>query len=282
MSTLLISLDERKCEVKECTDLSRRYNQLRKRKEIKRAVYVYLLAIAGVLIVHINTPPQRGYAENRIKKWYQVSPSEAVKRVCKIRSRGLVKMSEIFNSEGMCEGKMMPFQTTSRRTSICFERSFTKLLRLIKAIALWLLTHRLIGLLEVSPISWRRTCNHATVLPVCMAAMYSDSTGGEPLFTHWVCAEYMVGSETKYPAWTHWAHFDHFCNLPPICPPKYPPGTCWVFLQSTHHRTRQGWSWFTHWVHFDRSCNLPTFCPPKYPLGTCWVFLQSTHQEPSG
>ena len=33
-------------------------------------------------------------------------------------------------------------------------------------------------------------------------------TGGEPLFTHWVCAEYMVGSETKYPAWTHWVHFD--------------------------------------------------------------------------
>ena len=24
-------------------------------------------------------------------------------------------------------------------------------------------------------------------------------TGGEPLFTHWVHAEYMVGSETKYP-----------------------------------------------------------------------------------
>ena len=51
-------------------------------------------------------------------------------------------------------------------------------------------------------------------------------TGGKPLFTHRVCAEYMVGSETKYPAWTHWVHFDRFCNLPPICPLKYPPGTC--------------------------------------------------------
>ena len=51
-------------------------------------------------------------------------------------------------------------------------------------------------------------------------------TGGEPLFTHWVHGEYMVGSETKYPAWTHRAHFDYFYNLPPIHPPKYPPGTC--------------------------------------------------------
>ena len=50
----------------ERTNLSRRSNQLRKRKEIKRAVYVYLSAIAGVLIVHINTPPQREYAKNRI------------------------------------------------------------------------------------------------------------------------------------------------------------------------------------------------------------------------
>ena len=51
-------------------------------------------------------------------------------------------------------------------------------------------------------------------------------TGGKPLFTHWVCAEYMVGSETKYPAWTHQVHFDYFYNLPPIHPPKYSPGTC--------------------------------------------------------
>jgi hypothetical protein len=54
----------------------------------------------------------------------------------------------------------------------------------------------------------------------------SRLTGGEPLFTHWVCGEYMVGSETKYPAWTHRVHFDYFYNSPPICPPKYPPGTC--------------------------------------------------------
>ena len=45
----------------------------------------------------------------------------------------------------------------------------------------------------------------------------------------------MVGSETKYPAWTHQVHFDYFYNLPPICPPKYPLGTCWVFSKSTHH-----------------------------------------------
>ena len=53
-----------------------------------------------------------------------------------------------------------------------------------------------------------------------------NHTGGEPLFTHQVRAEYMVGSETKYPAWTHRVYFDHFCNSPPICPLKYPPGTC--------------------------------------------------------
>ena len=51
-------------------------------------------------------------------------------------------------------------------------------------------------------------------------------TGGKPLFTYWVCTEYMMGSETKYPAWTHQVHFDYFCNSPPIRPPKYPPGTC--------------------------------------------------------
>ena len=48
-------------------------------------------------------------------------------------------------------------------------------------------------------------------------------TGGEPLFTHWVCAEYMVGSETKYPAWTHRVHFDYFCNLPPKKVPTTEP-----------------------------------------------------------
>ena len=112
-----------------------------------------------------------------------------------------------------------------------------------------------------------------------MGPLSSLFTGGEPLFTHWVCAEYMVGSETKYPAWTHWVHFDYFCNLPPICPPKYPPATCWVFSKSTHHRTCWGWPWFTHWVCLDYFYISPTLCSPKYPLGTCWVFLQSTHSD---
>ena len=107
----------------------------------------------------------------------------------------------------------------------------------------------------------------------------ASATGGEPLFTHWVCGEYMVGSETKYPAWTHQVHFDYFCNSPPICLLKYPPGTCWVFSKSTHHRTHQEWPWFTHWVHLDYFYISPTLCPPKYPLGTCWVFLQSTHPD---
>ena len=53
-----------------------------------------------------------------------------------------------------------------------------------------------------------------------------EDTGGEPLFTHWVHGEYMVGSETKYPAWTHRVHFDYILIIFTICPPKYPPGTC--------------------------------------------------------
>ena len=63
-------------------------------------------------------------------------------------------------------------------------------------------------------------------LPFGCCTTLRTYTGGKPLFTHWVCGEYMVGSETKYPAWTRWVHFDHFCNSPPICPVKYPPGTC--------------------------------------------------------
>ena len=100
-------------------------------------------------------------------------------------------------------------------------------------------------------------------------------TGGKPLFTHWVHGEYIVGSETEYPAWTHQVHLDYICHLPPICPPKYPLGTCWVFSKSTQHRTHQGWFWFTPGFIL---INL-TIHSPKYPLGTCWVFLQSTHPD---
>ena len=38
-------------------------------------------------------------------------------------------------------------------------------------------------------------------------------TGGKPLFTHWVYAEFIVGFEPKYSAWAYQAHWDYFCNL---------------------------------------------------------------------
>ena len=59
-------------------------------------------------------------------------------------------------------------------------------------------------------------------------------TGGEPLFTHQVCVEFIVGSEPKYPAWAHQVHLDYFCNLPTGLPSICPLGTCWVFSKSTH------------------------------------------------
>ena len=108
---------------------------------------------------------------------------------------------------------------------------------------------------DVTNILWPES-KHATRGRMRCWVQQAGYTGGKPLFTHRVRAEYMVGSETKYP-----------------------PGTCWVFSKSTHHRTRRGWPWFTHWVHLYYFYISPTLHPPKYPLGTCWVFLQSTHPD---
>ena len=58
-------------------------------------------------------------------------------------------------------------------------------------------------------------------------------TGGEPLFTLWVCGGFIVGSETKYPAWTHWVHFDYFYNLPTHLSSMSPLGIWWVFSKRT-------------------------------------------------
>ena len=52
-----------------------------------------------------------------------------------------------------------------------------------------------------------------------------NNTGGEPLFTQWVRGGFIVGSETKYPAWTHQVHFDYFYDLPAHLPSMGPPGT---------------------------------------------------------
>ena len=65
-------------------------------------------------------------------------------------------------------------------------------------------------------------------------------TGGEPLFTHQVCVEFIVGSEPKYPAWAHQVHLDYFYNLPTNLPSICPPDTCWVFSKSTHQGTQHG------------------------------------------
>ena len=56
-------------------------------------------------------------------------------------------------------------------------------------------------------------------------------TGGKPLFTHWVCGEYMVGSEAKYPAWTHQVHFGYFLITLTICPQFTHPNTHQVHVE---------------------------------------------------
>ena len=65
-------------------------------------------------------------------------------------------------------------------------------------------------------------------------------TGGKPLFTHQVHAEFIVGSEPKYPAWAHQVHLDYFYSSPTNLPSICPPGTCWVFSKSTHRGTQHG------------------------------------------
>ena len=87
-------------------------------------------------------------------------------------------------------------------------------------------------------------------------------TGSKPLFTHWVHGEYMVGSETKYPAWTHRVHFDYFLI------------TFTIRTQFAHPNTHQ--------VHVEYFYKVPTQIatdhqvgyiqkiPTKNPVGKCW------------
>ena len=90
-----------------------------------------------------------------------------------------------------------------------------------------------------------------------------DITGGEPLFTHWAHGEYMVGSETKYPAWAHRVHVDYFLI------------TFTIYPQFTHPNT--------HRAHFEYFYKVPTQIPAdcwagyiqkvptKNPVGKFWL-----------
>ena len=130
-------------------------------------------------------------------------------------------------------------------------------------------------------------------------------TGGKPLFTHWVRGEYMVGSKTKYPAWTHWAHFDYFLITFAICPQFIHPNTHRVHVEYfqkvlSTEPIEGGFDLptgfilinftlcpqFTHpntqWAHFGYfykvPTQIPTDCqagyiqkvPTKNPVGKCW------------
>ena len=58
-------------------------------------------------------------------------------------------------------------------------------------------------------------------------------TGAKPLFTQWVNGGFIVGSETKCPAWTQLVHFNYFYNSPTNLPSMGPPGTWWIFSKRT-------------------------------------------------
>ena len=93
----------------------------------------------------------------------------------------------------------------------------------------WSLANIMIGGNAWSPPIWRHQLRRVIIrryAPRSHPSQFTAYTGGEPLFTHWAHGEYMVGSETKYPAWAHQVHVDYFLITFTIYPPKYPPGTC--------------------------------------------------------
>ena len=93
---------------------------------------------------------------------------------------------------------------------------------------------------------------HLSPLIVDQSVIDQGLTGGEPLFTHRVCIEFIVGSEPKYPAWVHQVHLDYSYNLPTNLSSIFPPGTCWVFSK------------------------VPTKVPNVDPLSAGWVLFKST------
>ena len=130
--------------------------------------------------------------------------------------------------------------------------------------------------------------------------------GANPYFTHWVRGEYMVGSETKYPAWTHQVHFDYFLIIFTICPqfahlnthqvhveyfqkvPSTEPAkggsdlpTGFILINFTFRPQFAHPN--THWVHVGYFYKVPTQIPTdhwvgyiqkvptKNPVGECWL-----------
>ena len=110
--------------------------------------------------------------------------------------------------------------------------------------------------------------------------LVATPTGGEPLFTHRVRGEYMVGSETKYPAWAHRVHVDYFLI------------TSTIYLQFTHPNTHQ-----VHVEYFQKvpsteptegGFDLPTgfilinftFCPQFAHPNTHWVHFEYFYKVP--
>ena len=81
-----------------------------------------------------------------------------------------------------------------------------------------------------------------------LAASHWRQTPIYPLGTWWVHGGFWNKIPSMGPPGPCWLHFNYFYNLPPIYPPKYPLGTCWVFLQSTHPDTHWSTDWVQLWV----------------------------------
>ena len=73
---------------------------------------------------------------------------------------------------------------------------------------------------------------------------------------------YMVGSETKYPAWTHQAHFDYFLITFTIYPQFTHPNTHWVNFEYFYKVPTQ--------IPTDRQAGYIQKVPTKNPVGKCW------------
>ena len=93
--------------------------------------------------------------------------------------------------------------------------------------------------------------------------MPDPPTGGKPLFTHWVCGEYMVGSETKHPPWTHQVHFDYFLIIFTICPQFSHPNTHWVHVGYFYKVPTQ--------IPTNHQVGYIQKVPTKNPVSKCWL-----------